>query len=989
MLKKGRKIAAGMLALILSFGELTGVCDMHMSVNAAASGYGVASPRVKVQVREVIEFGNYWQEDTNGDGTADQNDEMTPLRWQVLKKEGDDLFLISDKIIAVDKYSEYTAEYNAGSVIWENCRIRKWLNGSFYSAAFTGNEQAAIKTTTLLTDGAETEDKLFLLSKDEVTDTEYGFNGDPGIYDQSRRAVATDYTVSSTNLPVMGEWWLRNRNLKDEKYPGKIEDYVYRSGVIVSWGDLMLTANTGIRPALHLDLKDETAAAAYAGRSIEHVSLVSSEYDTLEFGTYNGKKMLWRVLSVDGDDAFLLSEELLIQKAYNTKGVPSPNDKGWPQVNYSCTWSESTLREWLNGELYSEAFTDEERQAVNSVKTEDDAEDNIFVLSVGEATNLKYGFPDAQACTTGTRVAFFADGSHGYWWLRDVESDGYSGFAALVSCDRGKEDAVDPNDGLVNAGDWFVQRTTREYTTENRYEPIGVRPALHLDLSSSVWTKGKSISFVDRTGVASMSLEELEEANKKVSPTAVPTQIPVITPTDIPTATPVPTPTDIPTPSAMPTDTPATDTPVPTSVPSSGEDPSDASGNTPEDGGRTPQPSGTVPQSTGSGKGEVTPTPVPEISYTGDQLSVIRLEISGLKGKGTRNMTVGDSVVLKAKATAKDGSDAPVNWIAPDGHVTDTEALADGSLKLTTKGPGTAIVTAVSGTKTKSVKLKVKAHANTAKAPSDVIELKTDEKYRISVTPDGPVTDRYFFESTDPEVCSVDGKGVVKAKAAGSAEIKIYAGEKKNDRKQVDAVRINVTDGDVPEIGVKEVSVNYRGNKTLYVGEMGSISAVINKGLNNGGLPVRYSFDKKGIVKIDSYGRVTAKKAGKVKITAECGGISDSIELTVEQPLKLYKVNSSCRKANVKKGKAPGTVSFTVKTAPAVNRLKATSGTMVKVKWSIITPGTGVRILSDISGKAVFEVPYGAKDTLVAAEVRDPVTGITYKTYCVIDIFFS
>ena len=33
---------------------------------------------------DCIYFGNYWQEDTNGDGKANQSDAKTPIKWRVL-----------------------------------------------------------------------------------------------------------------------------------------------------------------------------------------------------------------------------------------------------------------------------------------------------------------------------------------------------------------------------------------------------------------------------------------------------------------------------------------------------------------------------------------------------------------------------------------------------------------------------------------------------------------------------------------------------------------------------------------------------------------------------------------------------------------------------------------------------------------------------------------------------------------------------------------
>ncbi|MCI9537872.1 MAG: hypothetical protein HFG35_06230, partial [Eubacterium sp.] len=50
---------------------------------------------------DCIWFGNYWQEDINGDGKADKNDEKTPIKWRVLSVEGDDVFLLADKNLDV------------------------------------------------------------------------------------------------------------------------------------------------------------------------------------------------------------------------------------------------------------------------------------------------------------------------------------------------------------------------------------------------------------------------------------------------------------------------------------------------------------------------------------------------------------------------------------------------------------------------------------------------------------------------------------------------------------------------------------------------------------------------------------------------------------------------------------------------------------------------------------------------------------------------
>lgn len=45
--------------------------------------YGVSNPTISngVTTWDCVYFGNYWQNDTNGDGTADQQDDKEPIKW--------------------------------------------------------------------------------------------------------------------------------------------------------------------------------------------------------------------------------------------------------------------------------------------------------------------------------------------------------------------------------------------------------------------------------------------------------------------------------------------------------------------------------------------------------------------------------------------------------------------------------------------------------------------------------------------------------------------------------------------------------------------------------------------------------------------------------------------------------------------------------------------------------------------------------------------
>ena len=56
----------------------------------SAGGYGVSNPIMKNgnTTWDCVYFGNYWQNDTNGDGKADQNDNKQPIKWRVLSVNG-------------------------------------------------------------------------------------------------------------------------------------------------------------------------------------------------------------------------------------------------------------------------------------------------------------------------------------------------------------------------------------------------------------------------------------------------------------------------------------------------------------------------------------------------------------------------------------------------------------------------------------------------------------------------------------------------------------------------------------------------------------------------------------------------------------------------------------------------------------------------------------------------------------------------------------
>ena len=96
--KKRRKLLALCLSLVMLFSITPLQVTPAQPVKAAS--YGISNPctdKNGVSTWDCVYFGNYWQNDTNGDGTADKNDAKQPIKWRVLSVNGDDAFLLADK----------------------------------------------------------------------------------------------------------------------------------------------------------------------------------------------------------------------------------------------------------------------------------------------------------------------------------------------------------------------------------------------------------------------------------------------------------------------------------------------------------------------------------------------------------------------------------------------------------------------------------------------------------------------------------------------------------------------------------------------------------------------------------------------------------------------------------------------------------------------------------------------------------------------------
>ena len=183
------------------------------------------------------------------------------IKWRVLQNNGATLFVMADKAMDCKDYNE---EY--AYISWENSTLRKWLNDRFYTMAFSNDEQNAIVEQTVANEGnlssgteggSNTNDKIYLLSIGEVTNSAYGFCTDSGTYSVSRQVQASDYTYAMgawvdivDSYQGNGLWWLRSPQASGAAAALGKGNVIRDSGCVDD-------NNKAVVPALHINLSSD------------------------------------------------------------------------------------------------------------------------------------------------------------------------------------------------------------------------------------------------------------------------------------------------------------------------------------------------------------------------------------------------------------------------------------------------------------------------------------------------------------------------------------------------------------------------------------------------------------------------------------------------------------------------------------------------------------------------------------------------------------
>lgn len=145
--------------------------------------------------------------------------------------------------------------------------------------------------------------------------------------------------------------------------------------------------------------------------------------DVIKFGQYEqsaagqAEAIEWIVLDHQKGIITMISRYALEALPYNDEPVET-------------SWSDCTLRNWLNNDFYNEAFSDEEKGLIQTVANENSAlfgdhadglaaEDHVYLLSVSEAELYLTAEPDRQCEMTALAAEKTgSEETYASWWLR-------------------------------------------------------------------------------------------------------------------------------------------------------------------------------------------------------------------------------------------------------------------------------------------------------------------------------------------------------------------------------------------------------------------------------------------------------------------------------------------------------------------------------------------------------------------------------------------
>ncbi len=165
----------------------------------------------------------------------------------------------------------------------------------------------------------------------------------------------------------------------------------------------------------------------------------------------------------------------------------------------------------------------------------------------------------------------------------------------------------------------------------------------------------------------------------------------------------------------------------------------------------------------------------------------------------------------------------------------------------------------------------------------------------VTINPTNASNKGLIWSSSNTSVASVNSRGVVTAKKAGTVTITV----KTADGEFTATVTITITNP--PRVDVTSVTLD-KAKLDLTIGSSAKVNATVNPS-NATDKTVTWTSSNPSVVTVDKNGNIKAVGIGSAKVTATAGGKSASVEVTVK-PIEVSKVTVSPTSLNMTVGES-------------------------------------------------------------------------------------
>ena len=260
---------------------------------------------------------------------------------------------------------------------------------------------------------------------------------------------------------------------------------------------------------------------------------------------------------------------------------------------------------------------------------------------------------------------------------------------------------------------------------------------------------------------------------------------------------------------------------------------------------------------------------VADVTLTGKDLGVVSplksISFNGVADEATINLGATETltVVYNPEDTTDDKT---VTW-----NSTNPNAVTVDNGVVTAVGEGSSTVTATVGEKVATINYTVRIPLESITINGDETLSKNEEKtltvtYNPTNTTDNKTVD---WESSNPEIVSIDSTGKITGKKGGTAKITATVGNVKAEKEVKVVVPIE--------------SVSLSGDDSILKGETKRLTATINPEDTTDDKTITWSSDDENVLFVDQNGQIRGIKEGTANVKAVVAGKETTKQITVNE----------------------------------------------------------------------------------------------------------